>query len=186
MSDRRRALFLDRDGVINVDFGYVHTPGQTVWVPGIFDLCRKAVEHGFMLVVVTNQAGIARGYYSEQDFLTHARWMRAQFADRGLELAAIYHCPHHPAEGQGALRTACDCRKPAPGMLLQAQRELGLDLPNSALVGDKASDIEAAARAGVGHRLRIGIDGKAGAGLPGMQGAIAWIDTLAATRHEAD
>jgi len=173
-----RALFLDRDGVINVDSGYVHTAAATQWVPGIFDLCRRAADLGYLLVVVTNQAGIARGYYSEQDFLTYSQWMRDEFAARGIPLAAIYHCPHHPTAGPEAKRVPCDCRKPAPGMLLRAARELGLNLSRSALIGDQPWDIEAANRAGVAHSLRLGTDGVAGDGLCGMAEAINWISKL--------
>ena len=166
----RRALFLDRDGVINVDTGYVHTPAQTQWVPGIFELCRAGADAGYALVVVTNQAGIARGYYGEAEFRAHSDWLRAQFADRGLQIAGIYHCPHHPTEGVGELRRECDCRKPQPGMLLQAARELGLDLPASAMVGDRPWDIEAARRAGVGRAFML--DAHAGAT---MRDAIDWL-----------
>ena len=148
-SPGRKALFLDRDGVINVDRGYVHLPRQTEWIPGIFELCRSASELGYLLVVITNQAGIARGYYDEAQFETYSAWMREQFRQRELSIAAIYHCPHHPDEGVGTLRTQCECRKPKPGMILRAQRELGLDLSASALIGDMPSDIEAGRAAGI-------------------------------------
>lgn len=147
----RPALFLDRDGVINADHGYVHTPEQTQWMPGIFDLCREAVADGFVLVVVTNQAGIARGYYTEAQFLDYTRWMHAQFAKRGVPLLATYYCPHHPTEGKGIYLRDCDCRKPKPGMLLRAIEELGLLPSASKLIGDKASDLAAGASAGVGE-----------------------------------
>jgi len=152
----RRALFLDRDGVVNVDHGYVYRPEQTEWLPGIFELCRVAVDLGYVLVVITNQAGIARGYYSEDEFAVYMRWMHEQFKARGLEILATYHCPHHPSEGLGDLRRDCDCRKPQPGMILRAQRELGLDLANSALIGDKGSDLDAGRAAGVGYCLKLG------------------------------
>ncbi len=152
----RRALFLDRDGVVNVDHGYVYRPEQTEWIPGIFELCRIAVELGYVLVVITNQAGIARGYYGEAEFAEYTHWMHAQFQARGVEILATYHCPHHPIEGIGELRRDCDCRKPRPGMILRAQRELGLDLAASALIGDKDSDLEAGRAAGVGHCLKLG------------------------------
>lgn len=147
----RPALFLDRDGVINVDHGYVHTPEQTQWMPGIFDHCREAIAAGFVLVVVTNQAGIARGYYAEAQFLDYTRWMHAEFAKRGVRLLATYYCPHHPTEGQGIYRRYCECRKPKPGMLLRAIEELDLLPSASKLIGDKASDLAAGANAGVGE-----------------------------------
>ena len=151
----RRALFLDRDGVINVDHGYVHRPEQTEWVPGIFDLGRRALGAGLELVVITNQAGIARGYYDEAQFHGYMDWVREKFREEGCPLLAVYFCPHHPKEGVGALRVDCDCRKPAPGMILSAARELDVDLSNSWLVGDKAGDVEAGLAAGIGHNCLL-------------------------------
>jgi D-glycero-D-manno-heptose 1,7-bisphosphate phosphatase len=147
----RRALFLDRDGVINVDTGYVHTAAQTHWLPGIFDLVAEAVRAGYAPVVVTNQAGIARGYYSDAEFLDYTRWVHAQFAARGAPLLATVYSPHHPEAGLGALRVACECRKPAPGMLLAAAQALGIDLGASLMIGDTPKDIAAARAAGVGR-----------------------------------
>jgi D-glycero-D-manno-heptose 1,7-bisphosphate phosphatase len=175
---RRRALFLDRDGVINIDHGYVHRPEQTEWVPGIFELCAAAKRLGYELVVVTNQAGIARGYYGEAEFAEYSRWLREQFAARGLEILAIYHCPHHPTEGLGQLRTHCDCRKPKPGMILRAQRELDLDLASSALIGDNMSDIQAGRAAGVGHCQQIGAPAADSTETITMTQAITWLESL--------
>lgn len=154
----RRALFLDRDGVINVNHGYVHRPEQTQWLPGIFELCRAARAAGFVLVVVTNQAGIARGLYTEEQFLEYTRWVHAQFRQNGAPLEATFYCPHHPDAGVGAGLIDCDCRKPEPGMLLSAARLLGLDLANSLLLGDTESDTQAAAAAGVGRAFLLGRD----------------------------
>jgi len=151
----RQALFLDRDGVINVDHGYVCAPERTEFIDGIFELCRAARQAGHLLVVITNQAGIGRGYYSEQQFLDYMDWMRAEFRQRGVPLDAVYHCPHHPTEAVGEYRRECDCRKPAPGMILRAERELCLDLARSTLVGDKPSDIAAGRAAGVGSCIQI-------------------------------
>jgi len=176
----RRALFLDRDGVINVDHGYVHLPEQTQWVPGIFELCEVAKRHGYELVVITNQAGIARGYYGEAEFASYSQWLREQFAARGLTLRAIYHCPHHPTEGLGEWRRDCDCRKPKPGLLLRAQHELGLDLAHSALIGDKVSDIQAGEAAGVGHCQRVDNTGDGSGDSISMTQAIKWLESIAA------
>lgn len=149
----RKALFLDRDGIINVDFGYVCSPERTVWVPGIFDLCVRATRKGYALVVATNQAGIARGYYTVQEFIAFTAWMHEEFDRRGTPLLATYYCPHHPVEGLEHYRQECECRKPAPGLILEAAKDLDIDLAHSILVGDKSSDIAAAEAAGV----RVGI-----------------------------
>lgn len=145
-----RVLFLDRDGVININHGYVHTAEQTDWVPGIFDLCRTAQSLGYAMIVVTNQAGIGRGLYSEAQFEGYTRWMIDQFAERGIDILAVYYCPHHPTAGLGRYRKVCDCRKPAPGMLQAAANDYDVALGRSVLVGDKCSDMAAGSRAGVG------------------------------------
>lgn len=147
----RKALFLDRDGVINIDRNYVYTAMETQWVPGIFELLQTAHSAGFLPVVVTNQAGIARGFYDEKAFLDYTRWMHHEFADRGTPLLATYFCPHHPQSGVGDYLRECHCRKPEPGMLLAASAEFSIDLSASMLIGDKASDIKAATAAGIGR-----------------------------------
>ena len=151
-----RALFLDRDGVINIEKNYVSTIEEFEFIDGIFDLCRLANKLGFLIIVITNQAGIGRGYYSEADFQHLTRWMVDRFADEGVAIARVYHCPDHPTAGIGEyLRESYD-RKPNPGMLLRARDELNIDLPNSVLVGDKASDIQAGIAAGVGANFLLG------------------------------
>jgi len=150
-----RALFLDRDGVINVNHGYVHMPEQTDWVPGIFELARAARQASYVLVVVTNQAGIARGYYDEGQFRSYTRWMHARFEVEGAPIVATYFCPHHPEAGLRELKVACECRKPRPGMILAAARRFGLSLADSALLGDAHSDIEAASAAGVSQAFLL-------------------------------
>ena len=152
---RRRALFLDKDGVINVNHGYVCTPERTDFIDGIFDLCRMSTQHGFLNVVVTNQAGIARGYYTEQGFMRYMDWVREEFRKRGAQLDAVYYCPHHPVHGRGDNLLDCDCRKPKPGMLLKAARDLDLDLAGSVLLGDSVSDIAAGHAAGVGTLVEL-------------------------------
>ena len=152
----RRALFLDRDGVINVDHGYVYRTQDFEFMPGIFELCRMAQHGGLCLVVVTNQAGIGRGYYTEADFQALTVWMCEQFRHQGVELAAVYHCPFHPTAGVGEYRRESFDRKPNPGMLLRARDELGLDLAHSLFIGDKPSDMQAGEAAGVGELLQLG------------------------------
>lgn len=149
----RRALFLDKDGVINVDHGYVCTPERTAFIGGIFDLCRATTRLDFLNIVITNQAGIARGYYTEQQFLAYMDWMRGEFSVRGARLDAVYYCPHHPEHGDGEYLRDCDCRKPKPGLILAAQRDWDIELSHSLLLGDSASDFAAGAAAGVGHCL---------------------------------
>lgn len=155
MNASRRALFLDRDGVINVNHGYVWTPERTDFIEGIFDLVRLAREKAYRIIVVTNQAGIARGYYSEQQFKNYMAWMGQVFKERGAALDAVYYCPHHPTEGIGDYLKTCECRKPAPGMILQAQREHGIELEKSIMIGDKLSDIIAANAAGIGYVYKV-------------------------------
>ena len=147
------ALFLDRDGVINVNHGYVHTPETFDFIDGIFELCRFANEHGYLVVVVTNQAGIGRGYYSEQAFLSLTDWMQAQFTAHGAHISKVYFCPDHPEHGIGVYKRESPMRKPGPGMLLAAAREFDIDLAASVLVGDHQTDLQAGRAAGVRHNL---------------------------------
>jgi D-glycero-D-manno-heptose 1,7-bisphosphate phosphatase len=149
------ALFLDRDGVINVDKSYVWRIDDFEFLPGIFQLCRAAQTVGLLPIVVTNQAGIGRGYYTEQDFQTLTEWMLAEFRARGIGIGRIYHCPYHPTEGIGDYRRESPDRKPNPGMIFRAQHDLDLDLSQSVLVGDKDSDIDAGRAAGVGYNLKV-------------------------------
>ena len=148
-----RALLLDRDGVINVNHGYVHSPENFEFIEGIFDLAKEAHAQQYKLVVITNQAGIARGFYSEQQFHELSSWMCKQFVSQGLPIARVYFSPFHPTEGLGVYKRDDDSRKPRPGMILQAKHELNLDLENSILIGDKASDIQAGIAAGVGCNI---------------------------------
>lgn len=158
---RAPAAFIDRDGVVNVDRGYVIRRDEFELVPGVLDACRRLAARGMRLVVVTNQSGIGRGMYTEAQFLELTEWMKTIFARAQAPLAGVYYCPHHPTEATGPYRRECDCRKPAPGLLLRAAAELNLDLGRSVLFGDKPSDLEAAAAAGVPLRVLLGRDGKA-------------------------
>lgn len=145
----RRALFLDRDGVINHDSGYTSKSEDFEFIEGIFDLCRAAVRLGYELIVVTNQAGIGRGYYSEQDFFKLTEWMRQRFLDEGAPLTDVFFCPYHPEHGLGQYKQDSFDRKPHPGMLLQAADKHAIDLSRSLMIGDKDSDMQAAKNAGV-------------------------------------
>lgn len=156
----RRGAFLDRDGVVNVDLGYVARVEEFHFVPGVLQAARELARRGWALVVITNQSGIARGMYTVEDFHRLTRWMRERFTEADAPLAGVYFCPHHPTEGVGAYRVQCTCRKPAPGMLLAAAHELGLDLSRSVLFGDRRSDLQAALAAGVPQRVLLATDGR--------------------------
>lgn len=145
----KRAVFLDRDGVINVDKGYISVVDDFEFIDGVIEACIKLKEKGYLLVIITNQSGIARGYYTEEQFHTLTEWMDWSFSDRGVDLDGIYYCPHHNEKGIGEFKVDCDCRKPKPGMLMSAIEELNIDADNSILVGDKVSDIEAGIAAGL-------------------------------------
>lgn len=146
---RRPAAFLDRDGVINEERGYVHRVDDFHLLPNAVEGLRTLRDAGLRLVVVTNQAGIARGLYGEDDYLALTRHMDGLLRREGVVLDAVYHCPHHPTAGRGGLGVDCSCRKPSPGMLLRARDELDLDLARSVMIGDKRSDLEAGRAAGV-------------------------------------
>lgn len=149
----KQALFLDRDGVINVDHGYVHSPNQVDFIDGIFELVKYAKAANFIVVIVTNQAGIGRGYYTEEEFHNLMEWMKDRFVERDGLIDAIYYCPYHPEYGIGEYKRDSECRKPNPGMLLQAKRDFDIDMERSVFIGDKPSDIYAGRKAGVGNLL---------------------------------
>jgi D-glycero-D-manno-heptose 1,7-bisphosphate phosphatase len=154
----KRALFLDRDGVINEDHDYVYRSSSFRFIRGIFHLCRVAQRLKFSIVVVTNQAGIGRGLYTEQDFQELTAWMLKEFSKRSISVARVYHCPYHPQHGKGHYRRDSPMRKPRPGMILKARRDLELDLQASVLVGDKSTDIAAGKAANVGSNILLSRD----------------------------
>jgi D-glycero-D-manno-heptose 1,7-bisphosphate phosphatase len=183
-----KALFLDRDGVINVDHGYVASIDRFAFQDGIFPLTRRAVDAGYRIVVVTNQSGIARGYYDEAAFAALTVWMAARFAGEGVALAAVLHCPYHRAGCVPAFARDSFWRKPNPGMILEAALRLNLDLGRSLLLGDQGSDMAAGRAAGVGRCLLLNpAGGGAGGGADDVHtgladavvtspaGAMAWL-----------
>ena len=178
----RKAVFLDRDGVINLDRAYVHEWSEFAFVPGAVDAMRRLREAGYVLVVVTNQSGLARGMYTEDQFQALTTHMRAALKEAGAEVEAVYHCPHHPKGTVPGLAVDCDCRKPEPGMILRAAREHGLSLDDSFMVGDKPSDIEAARAAGVGRAYIVQSDNaeSVDTATDGLAGADAAFTDLAA------
>jgi len=138
-----KAFFLDRDGVVNEELEYLYQPEKVVILPGVAASLRLLREHGFLAVVVTNQSGVARGMYGESDVNAVHERIRQLLAAEGAAVDGFYHCPHHPKFG-----VPCDCRKPQPGMLLAACRDLDIDPARSAMAGDRLSDIEAGRAAG--------------------------------------
>lgn len=163
MTTRRPAAFLDRDGVINIDHGYVYRWEDFAFVPGAVDAMRRLQAAGYALVIVTNQSGIARGYYDEAALLSLHEALRENLARQGVQLDAIEYCPHLPGATLARYGIDCDCRKPAPGMILRSAEALGIDLAGSLMFGDKSSDIEAGRAAGVGRCVRLAKNGEPGA-----------------------
>lgn len=155
MSQPIPAIFLDRDGTINVDHGYVHEIDDFQFIDGVIDAMHELKAMGFALVLVTNQSGIARGKFSEDQFMHLTEWMDWSLADRDVDLDGIYFCPHHPDGIEGEYRQDCDCRKPKPGMLLDAKKQLNIDMASSYIIGDKVEDMLAGEAAGVGTKVLV-------------------------------
>lgn len=144
----KKALFLDRDGVINHDFGHVHEIEKFNFIDGIFELCRLFQKKGFLLIVITNQAGIAKSYYGHEEFSRLTQYMLDEFKKEDVMISKVYYCPHHQD-----FTGPCECRKPEPGMILEAAKEFKIDLSKSILIGDRISDIGAAKNAGIGTSI---------------------------------
>lgn len=170
----KRAIFLDRDGTINVEKNYLIDPSELVLLPGVGEALRRGREAGYLLVVVTNQSGVARGYFTTSAVDALHDHLQQELRPYGVQIDAFYHCPHHPEHGAGP----CSCRKGEPGMLLQAAQEHHIDLSASWMIGDKRSDIEAGNNAGCRSILvRTGYGEQEGQGLPP---ATVIVDSLAA------
>ncbi len=149
MSRRQLAVFFDRDGVLNADTGYVHRIEDVQWIPGARELVGQLYGNGRKLFVVTNQSGVARGYYTEADVQKLHREMNREFSKYGGKIEEFFYCPHLQGAKIAAYDRDCPCRKPAPGMILEAMRKYGLERENCLLIGDSRRDIEAAERAGI-------------------------------------
>jgi len=157
MTAARGAAFLDRDGVLNVDHGYVHRPESLALVPGAAEAVRLLNEAGRLVIVVTNQSGVARGLYGEDDVNRFNDELARRLAADGGRIDAFYHCPHHPEGTVARYAVRCDCRKPKPGLLQQAARDFVIDRAESFLIGDRDSDLEAATAFGIrGIRFDVG------------------------------
>lgn len=150
-----KAIFLDRDGVINIEKNYLYRIEDFEFINGAFETLKYFQDQGYMLIVITNQAGIGRGYYALNDFWLLNNWMLRQFATRGIHIAKTYYSPYHPQYGIGKYKKDSFCRKPSPGMILQAQKDFNIDLSKSILIGDKESDIEAGLSAGVKYNILV-------------------------------
>ena len=140
---------MDRDGTIIEDVGYLNHPGQIQFIPGSIEAIQKLNVAGYKVIVITNQAGVARGLVSEDMLQTIDKTLHKRLLSGGAHLDGIYYCPHHPEHGYYPYRQACECRKPHPGLIKKAQRDFDIDLSQSYMIGDKATDIEAGHSAGV-------------------------------------
>ena len=140
----QKALFLDRDGVINIEKNYLYKIEDFEFIDGIFDLCRFFQKKGYKIFVVTNQSGIARGYYNQKDFDILTTWMIKEFKKENIVINKVYFCPHHPN-----ISGDCKCRKPNSGMFVDADNDFKIDFENSVMIGDKQSDIDAAHKVGI-------------------------------------
>lgn len=152
---KQKALFLDRDGTVNVEKNYVWRIEDVEFREGIFELAKTFADNGFLIFIVTNQSGIARGFYTEEDFYKLTRWMVEQFRQKGITITRVYFCPHHPD-----FTGECNCRKPNPGMLLQAIEEYNLDPAACVLIGDHETDVRAGKNANIGRNFLIPATGK--------------------------
>lgn len=157
----RCGVFLDRDGVINIDHGYVYRIEDFTLIDGVLDACRAWKKQGASLVIVSNQSGIARGFFTPNDLAILNEHIKSLFSLAGAPLSGIYCCPHLKDAPVAAYRVACHCRKPEPGLFFQAAEELRIELADSIAFGDKNRDLQAARRAGIPTRILLGKDGLA-------------------------
>ena len=152
----KKVLFLDRDGVINVDTGYLYKVENLQWIDGVKEGLALAVAHGYDIIVVTNQSGIARGYYTEGDVCALHQYMNQELTTAGAPILHFYYCPHHQEGIVSQYTKTCNCRKPKPGMILQAMVDYDIDKNRSFLIGDSKRDVEAAHAAGLRGYLFTG------------------------------
>jgi len=156
----RKAAFLDRDGVINKDKAYVYRWDDFEFAPGAIEGMKLLQTLGYQLVVITNQSGLARGYYTDEQYQSLTRQMLDTLKNNGVNIAGVYHCPHHPNGIRPALNVQCSCRKPEPGLILKAAQDLNISLAESLLIGDKPTDIQAARAAGLAKAYSVWSENK--------------------------
>ena len=152
-SKKSKALFLDRDGVINIDYGYVHKKENFEFRDEIFSICRMALTHEYKIIIVTNQSGIGQDLYTENDFYLLNDFMISKFLENNILITDVYYCPYHPSKGKGKYFKDSFNRKPNPGMLYQAEKDHQLDLKNSIMIGDKESDFQASINAKINYYI---------------------------------
>ena len=143
-----KTIFLDRDGVVNKEVRYLYRLSDFEFIDGIFDACLYFQKLGYEIVIVTNQSGISRGYYNENDYLKLTEWMLGQFNDNGINILDVFYCPHGP-------ESLCACRKPKPGMLIEAKYKYNISMKDSWMIGDKETDVEAANLAGITNTILV-------------------------------
>ena len=164
------AVFFDRDGTLNVDIHYLHRPENFIWTPDAPTAIRHLNERGILTIVVTNQSGVARGYYPEEDVCRLHDWMNEELKKEGAHLDALFYCPHHIDGKIPKYTKACNCRKPATGMIDAACAEYDIDRTRAVLIGDSESDMECAKRAGV-----QGVRYEGGSLLGVVEGVLGWL-----------
>ena len=149
VNDMKKAIFFDRDGTLNEEVHFLHKIEDFVWTEGAIEAIKFCNDHNYLAIVITNQSGVARGYYPEENIMKLHQWMNDQLKGHGAHLDGIYYCPHHPEGIIGKYALKCNCRKPLPGMLLRAEKDFDIDMAKSYLIGDGARDVECAEAAGV-------------------------------------
>jgi len=167
MHIRQKAVLLDRDGVINKEVNYLYRKEDFEFTNNCIDALLRLHQAGYLLFVITNQAGIGRGYYTESDFNILNDWMVETLAEKGVVITDVMYCPHHPQHGQGKYKLDCDCRKPKTGMIMPLVEKYNLDTAKSVLIGDKISDVESGFRAGIGTLLLVESGHKLPESIPG-------------------
>lgn len=149
MKTRHPAIFFDRDGVLNEDIGYLYKKEDFRWMTGAIAAIKYCNDKGYLVFVITNQSGVARGYYTEDDIKILHQWMQAELGKYEAHIDAFFYCPHHLQGALSQYSDACGCRKPKTGMIEQAKERYAIDMENSVLIGDKESDMECAKNAGI-------------------------------------